>query len=115
MRLPCSLRMHKFLAVTEDGKKFAALNTHNRLVVWGTHFTYKHVIQQRWELVEGNRSNNPSYIEDKLDAYGASLVNHPYIDGTTLLGLIYEVLVSREDGLDGVCSSQESRDVEVHY
>eukprot|EP00210_Caulerpa_lentillifera_P002852 g2726.t1 len=86
MRLPCDLRLHKFLAVTENGTKFAALNTCNQLVVWGTHFTYKHVIQQRWEIFKGSHhSTDPSSIERKLDEYGASLVNHPYKKGWTVL------------------------------
>eukprot|EP00210_Caulerpa_lentillifera_P003481 g3321.t1 len=85
MRLPYNLKTHKFLAVTEDGTKFAALNMSNKLVVWGTHFTYKHVIQQRWELIETGETSAPGYIERKLDEYGASLVNHPYHRGCTVL------------------------------
>jgi len=89
MRLPCNLRTHKFLAVTEDGRKYAALNTRNRLIVWGTHFTYKHVIQQRFEMVETGQKSAPGYIEDKLDEYGASLINHPYCDGSILVLLLF--------------------------
>lgn len=89
MRLPCKLRTHKFLSVTEDGRKYAALNSRNRLIVWGTHFTYKHVIQQRLELVEIGQKSAPGYIENKLDEYGASLINHPYRDGPILALLLF--------------------------
>lgn len=84
MRLPYELRASKFVALSSDGSKCAALSACNQLIVWGTHFTYKNIIQQRRELMDSRMPPSREQIYAKLNEHGPSLVNHPYERGMNL-------------------------------
>ena len=85
MRLPFELEDKKFTALSPETCKCAALDNKNQLVVWGTHFTYKSVIQQRRALLDGPCCPSREFIYAKLNEYGPSLLNHPYEHGMTLV------------------------------
>ena len=85
MRLPFELEDKKFTVLSPKGCKCAALNSKNQLIVWGTHFTYKSIIQQRRTLLDGPCCPSREFIYAKLNEYGPSLLNHPYENGMTLI------------------------------
>lgn len=85
MRLPEPLDDYKFVVLSPDGRRCAAMNRSHELIVWGTHFTYKSILQQRRELTHATQPRSRSQILEKLKTYGPSLVNHPYEYGMNLV------------------------------
>jgi len=82
IRIPYRVRSSKFLSLSLDGSKCAVLSEDNKLIVWGTHFTYKNIIQQRSELKSDSSRRE---IRKVLDHYGPALLNHPFDGDVTLL------------------------------
>eukprot|EP00210_Caulerpa_lentillifera_P003038 g2900.t1 len=85
IRMPFEMLPEKFIAISADGRRCAALSTSHKLMVFSPEYTYKTIIHTREKFTNiiADKVRGVSDCGEFCDEYGPALLNHAYKNGMT--------------------------------